>query len=353
MSYQLTIEPIGQTIEVEDGQTILDASLRAGFYLPHACCHGLCATCKIQVLDGEVEHGEASNFALMDYERDNGMTLACCATLQSDVTIETDIEVEVDAQNLPMQDFAGTVSRIENLSPTIKGVWIKLDDAAGIRFQAGQYINLHLPGDTTSRAFSLANPPSASGEIELNIRRVPGGQVTSWIHDTLQVGDQAKLSGPYGRFFVRKSAGLPHLFLAGGSGLSSPRSMILDLLDESYSQQITLVYGARSLDELYYHEEFIALAQQHPNFTYVPVLSSVAEGSDWSGFCGFVHDAAKAHFDNDFRGHKAYLCGPPVMIDACITTLMQGRLFERDIYTEKFFSAADAQQVKSPLFKKI
>jgi phenol hydroxylase P5 protein len=353
MSYQLTIEPIGQTIEVEDGQTILDASLRAGFYLPHACCHGLCATCKIQVLDGEVEHGEASNFALMDYERDSGLTLARCATLQSDVTIETDIEVEVDAQNLPMQDFAGTVSRIENLSPTIKGVWIKLDDATGIRFQAGQYINLHLPGETTSRAFSLANPPSASGEIELNIRRVPGGQVTSWIHDTLQVGDRVTLSGPYGRFFVRKSAGLPHLFLAGGSGLSSPRSMILDLLGEGCTQPITLVYGARSQDELYYHDDFVALAAQHPNFTYVPALSSVADDSDWSGFRGFVHDAAKDHFSNDFRGHKAYLCGPPVMIDACITTLMQGRLFERDIFTEKFFSAADAQQAKSPLFKKI
>lgn len=353
MSYQLTIEPIGQTIEVEDGQTILDASLRAGFYLPHACCHGLCATCKIQVLDGEVEHGEASNFALMDYERDSGLTLACCATLQSDVTIETDIEVEVDAQNLPMQDFAGTVSRIENLSPTIKGVWIKLDDAAGIRFQAGQYITLHLPGTNTSRAFSLANPPSASGEIELNIRIVPGGQVTSWIHESLQAGDRVKLSGPYGRFFVRKSAGLPHLFLAGGSGLSSPRSMILDLLGEGCTQPITLVYGARSQDELYYHDDFVALAAQHPNFTYVPALSNVANDSDWSGFCGFVHDAAKDHFSNDFRGHKAYLCGPPVMIDACITTLMQGRLFERDIFTEKFFSAADAQQTKSPLFKKI
>jgi phenol hydroxylase P5 protein len=85
----------------------------------------------------------------------------------------------------------------------------------------------------------------------------------------------------------------------------------------------------------------------------VPALSNLADGSDWSGFRGFVHDAAKDHFSNDFRGHKAYLCGPPVMIDACITTLMQGRLFERDIFTEKFFSAADAQQAKSPLFKKI
>lgn len=353
MSYQLTIEPLGQTIEVEEGQTILDASLRAGIYLPHACCHGLCATCKIEVIDGEVDHGEASNFALMDYEREEGKCLACCATPQSDIVIEAEIEADEDAKNLPVKDFAGTVSRIENLTPTIKGVWIKLDDADGMAFQAGQYINLRMPGESESRAFSLANPPSQAGEVELNIRFVPGGKVTSWIHEVLRVGDQLTLTGPYGRFFVRKSANMASIFLAGGSGLSSPRSMILDLLEQGSTKPITLVYGARTRDELYYHEAFEALAARYPNFTYVPALSNEPEGSSWSGFRGFVHDAAKEHFDNDFRGHKAYLCGPPVMIDACITTLMQGRLFERDIYTEKFFSAADAQQVRSPLFKKI
>ncbi|HCY62652.1 MAG TPA: phenol hydroxylase [Oxalobacteraceae bacterium] len=353
MSYQLTIEPLGQTIEVEEGQTILDASLRAGIYLPHACCHGLCATCKIEVVDGEIDHGEASNFALMDYEREEGKALACCATLQSDVVLEAEIEVDPDAQNLPVRDFAGTVSRIENLTPTIKGIWIRLDDAAGMRFQAGQYINLHIPGENMTRAFSLANQPSKSGEVELNIRIVPGGKATTWIHESLRTGDQVRLSGPYGRFFVRKSADVPSIFLAGGSGLSSPRSMILDLLEEGSAQPVTLVYGARSSDELYYHQEFEALAAKHANFTYVPALSNAPESSAWTGFRGYVHEAAKNHFDNDFRGHKAYLCGPPVMIDACITTLMQGRLFERDIYTEKFFSAADAQQVRSPLFKKI
>jgi phenol hydroxylase P5 protein len=129
--------------------------------------------------------------------------------------------------------------------------------------------------------------------------------------------------------------------------------MILDLVGSGSCPPITLVYGQRTRDELYYHDEFERLAAEHPGFTYVPALSNEPEGSDWSGFRGFVHDAAKAHFANDFRGHKAYLCGPPMMIDACITTLMQGRLFERDIYTEKFLSAADAQQVRSPLFKKI
>ncbi len=351
MSYELTIEPLGQTIEIEEGQTILDAALRAGIYLPHACCHGLCATCKVQVSDGEIEHGEASSFALMDFERDEGKCLACCATAQGDLVIEAEIEEDPDAENLPVRDFDGTVSRIETLTPTIKGVWIKLDTP--MRFQAGQYVNLELPGGIGSRAFSVASPPSADGEVELNIRIVPGGQGTAYVHEKLQAGDRIRIAGPYGRFFVKKSADVPVVFMAGGSGLSSPRSMILDLLEEGFDKPITLVYGQRSRAELYYHDEFVALAGQHPNFRYVPALSHEPEDSDWEGFRGFVHDAAKAAFDNDFRGHKAYLCGPPLMIEACITTLMQGRLFERDIYTEKFISAADAQQVRSPLFKAI
>ena len=353
MSYQLTIEPLGQTIDIEEGQTILDAALRAGIYLPHACCHGLCATCKVQVTDGEIDHGEASSFALMDFEREEQKCLACCATVQSDVTIEAEIEEDPDAENLPVRDFPGTVSRIESLTPTIKGVWLKLDAPEGMHFQAGQYVNLELPNGIGSRAFSVANAPQEGGEIELNIRIVPGGRGTGYVHEQLKVGDRLTISGPYGRFFVKKSADVPVIFMAGGSGLSSPRSMILDLLAEGFAKPITLIYGQRNREELYYHDEFLALAERHPNFKYVPALSHEPEGSDWQGFRGFVHEAAKEYFANDFRGHKAYLCGPPLMIDSCITTLMQGRLFERDIYTEKFISAADAQQVRSPLFKAI
>jgi len=102
MTYELTIEPLGQTIEVEEGQTLLDASLRAGVYLPHACGHGLCGTCKVQVLDGEIDHGPISSFALMDFEREEGLCLACCATAETDVTIEADIDDEPDALNLPV-----------------------------------------------------------------------------------------------------------------------------------------------------------------------------------------------------------------------------------------------------------
>ncbi|TXL70244.1 2Fe-2S iron-sulfur cluster binding domain-containing protein [Vineibacter terrae] len=355
MGYQVTIEPLGHSIEVEEGQTILDASLRAGVYLPHACCHGLCGTCKVQVVSGEFDHGPASPFALMDVERDEGRCLACCATPTEDMVIEADIDEDPDARHLPLQDHLGRVAELVDLTPTIKGVFI---DVAGdeVVFQAGQYVNLHLPGLEHPRAFSLSNQPRPGGRLELNVRHVPNGEGTTYVHRQLRVGDEVRISGPLGRFYVRKSDSQPVIFMAGGSGLSSPRSMILDMLEtDADSRPITLIYGARNRAELYYHDLFLDLAMKHPNFRYVPALNEPTPACGWDGIKGFVHDAAKATFDNDFRGHKAYLCGPPVMIEACIRTLMQGRLFERDIYTEKFVTAGDGAQAlaRSPLFKNL
>jgi phenol hydroxylase P5 protein len=354
MTYEMLIEPLGETIEVEEGQTILDAALRSGIYLPHACSHGLCGTCKVEVLAGEIDHGPASPFALMDFERNEGHALACCATLLEDIEIEADVDEDEDAEVISVRDFYTSVSRIEDLTPTIKAIFLKLDSA--IHFQAGQYVQIHLPGVEASRAFSIANSPaqiSATGELELNVRILPGGEATSYIHEQLKVGDDVRISGPYGRFFVRKSAPEPVLFFAGGSGLSSPRSMIQDLLDDEDQTPITLIYGQRNKSELYYHQEFLELSAQYPHFSYVPALSEPDGDDDWQGATGFVHEVANKHFQNDFSGHKAYLCGPPVMIEACISMLMQGRLYERDIYTETFLSAADATEQRSPLFKRV
>ena len=145
------------------------------------------------------------------------------------------------------------------------------------------------------------------------------------------------------------------IFIAGGSGLSSPQSMILDLLEQNDERKIVLFQGARNLAELYNRELFEALDRDHDNFTYVPALSQAEDDADWQGFRGYVHDAAKEHFGGRFSGNKAYLCGPPPMIDAAITALMQGRLFERDIFMEKFLTAADGAEdtQRSALFKKI
>ena len=354
MSQQLTIEPLGATIDVEDGQTILDAALRQGIYIPHACGHGLCGTCKVQVSDGEVDHGAANPFALMDFERDEGKTLACCATLQSDATIEADIEEDPDARIIPVRDFATTVAAIDDLTPTIKGITLQLDEP--IDFQAGQYVQLRLPGVEGDRPFSIANSPGdvkARCVVEIHVRRVEGGAGTAYLHNTLKVGDKLTVSGPYGRFFVRESADQPLLFMAGGSGLSSPRSMILDLLERGCTLPITLVYGQRCQDELYGDTEFRALAARHANFRYLPTLSAEPGDSGWRGARGYVHEAAAALYPDGYAGQQAYLCGPPPMIEACLTALMQGRLYERDIYTEKFITAADASKPRSAFFKRV
>ncbi|TPQ33510.1 NADH:ubiquinone reductase (Na(+)-transporting) subunit F [Cupriavidus pinatubonensis] len=354
MCNQITIEPLGATLDVAEGQTLLDAALRSGVYIPHACGHGLCGTCKVQVTSGEVDHGAANPFALMDFEREEGKTLACCATALTNVCIEADIDEEPDARVIPVRDFAATVTRIETLTPTIKGLRLKLDES--IDFQAGQYVMVEIPGLGQQRAFSIANAPAEvaeTGEIALQVRRVPGGAGTGVLHEQVQVGDALRVTGPYGRFFVRQSAGMPMLFVAGGSGLSSPRSMIFDLLAGGCALPITLINGQRSLEELYGHDEFVDLAARHPNFQYVPVLSGEPEDSDWRGARGYAHDAARTLFDGQFAGHKAYLCGPPPMVEATIGTLMQGRLFEEDIYTEKFLSAADADAQRSPLFRRV
>lgn len=353
MSYEVTVEPTGDVVEVEEGQTILDAALRQGVWLPFACGHGTCATCKVQVLEGDADIGNASPFALMDMERDEGKVLACCAMPESDLVIEADIDVDPDFAGHPVRDFVGTVKDIVDLSPTIKGITFELDDE--MEFQAGQYVNLRIPGVEGTRAFSIANKSSDSRQLELHVRLVPGGAGTTWLHETLQVGDTLDVSGPYGQFFVRKSDEQDAIFIAGGSGLSSPQSMILDMLEEGDSRQIYLFQGARNVSELYNHELFEALDREHDNFHYIPALNEPQADDDWSGFTGFVHEAAAQYFDNRFSEHKAYLCGPPPMIDAAITTLMQGRLFERDIHMERFVTAADGaeEQTRSALFKRI
>lgn len=353
MSYEITVEPTGDVIEVDEGQTILDAALRQGVWLPFACGHGTCGTCKVTVTDGDVDHGEASSFALMESERDEGVTLACCARPECDLVIEADIDVDDDFAGHPVRDFVGTVSEVNNLSPTIKGIWFELDSP--IEFQAGQYVNLHIPGVDGIRAFSIANVPSDSGRVELHVRQVPGGAGTSYLHEQLQVGDTLDISGPYGQFFTRKSDTQDVIFIGGGSGVSSPQSMILDLLEAGDSRQIYLFQGARNVSELYNRELYQGLADQHANFHYIPALNAPEAEDDWQGFTGFVHEAAIDHFDGKFSGHKAYLCGPPPMIDAAISALMQGRLFERDIHMERFVTAADGAEAssRSALFKRI
>ncbi|MCT7654107.1 hypothetical protein MBH78_03550 [Oceanimonas sp. NS1] len=127
------------------------------------------------------------------------------------------------------------------------------------------------------------------------------------------------------------------------------------MLAQGDGRPIYLFQGARNLAELYNRELFKQLAVEHDNFHYVPALNAPLPEDDWQGFTGFVHEAVADYFEERCAGSKAYLCGPPPMIDAAITTLMHSRLFERDIHMERFVTAADGaqEQHRSALFKRI
>lgn len=351
-TYRITVEPVGREVDCRSDQSILDACLRAGVWLPHSCTHGTCATCKSEVLEGEVDHGEASPFALMDFERDDGMTLPCVARPRSDVTIEADIDVDDDLPVHPVQDFVATVVSFDEVALETRRLVVELD--RDLAFNAGQYLRFLVPtAPGVDRTYSIANPPTEPRRLEFQIRRTPGGVCTDgWMFPTLAPGDPVQLSGPYGQFVLRTSRSEPAVMIAGGTGLAPIKAMIRHALEnDAYAGHLTLYQGARSQAWLYDVEFFRSLQADFPDrFTYRPCLSE--EGAD--GFAtGLVTDVLAADHAS-LAGYTGYVCGPPPMVEAALKTLMSRRLFPRDIYREDFFDAGDkaAGVVRSPLIKR-
>lgn len=345
-TFTISVEPIGRDIECRADQAILDACLRAGVWLPHACTHGTCGTCKVQVLDGEIDHHDASDFALLEFERTEGKALICVATPLSDVTIEADVDAEEGVVFHSVRDYAGILVTLEDIARDTRRLVIELD--SDIAFNPGQYVTLDVPGQGVTRTYSMANPPSEPRRLELQIRRTPGGLATDgWIFKALREGDPIAISGPYGRFFLRERRTEPMILIGGGTGVAPLKSIVRHVLERGLSNQMYLYQGARTQADLYDADCYRALAQQHPgHFSYRPCLSD----EEWAGATGLVTDVVAADFET-CRKHTAYLCGSPPMVEASLKTLMRKRLFPKDIYREDFFDTSDKATggVRSPL----
>ncbi len=350
-TYRITVEPTGRQVECREDQTILDACLRAGVWLPHSCTHGTCATCKSEILEGEVDHGEASAFALMDFERDAGKTLTCCARPRSDVVLEADVDVDENVPVHPVRDFTGTVVALDDVARDTRRLVVEPD--ADLAFDAGQCVRFTVPGSGEVRTYSLAGPPTEARRLEFHVRRSPGGAATDgWIFKDLAVGDRVPLSGPYGRFVLRTERDEPAVLVAGGTGLAPIKSMIRDALENgAYQGHLTLYQGARTREWMYDVEYFQDLERRYPDrFRYRPCLSE----EEAEGFAaGLVTDVLAADHPS-LRGHVGYVCGPPAMVEAALKTLMSRRLFPRDIYREDFFDSGSqaAEAVRSPLIRR-
>ncbi len=357
-THRITVEPAGREVDCRPDQTILDACLRAGVWVPHSCTHGTCGTCKVEVLEGDVDHGDASAFALMDFEREEGKALLCCATPRSDVVLEADVDAEEGLPVHPVEDYSATVVSLDDVARDTRRVVLELDRE--LAFDAGQYMAWQLPVEVAggrsgvTRTYSMANPPSRKRRLEFHIRRTPGGLCSDgWVFAGLAVGDPVQLTGPYGRFVLRAARTEPAVLVAGGTGLAPIAAMIRHaLLDGGGGpEHLTLYQGARTHDALYDVELFTDLARRFPQrFRYRPCLSEEVAGSFASGL---VTEVLAADHPS-LAGHVAYLCGPPGMVEAAMKTLMSRRLFPRDIYREEFLDESNRNSggLRSPLIKR-
>jgi phenol/toluene 2-monooxygenase (NADH) P5/A5 len=348
-TFTVTVEPLGAEVECRADQTVLDACLRDGVWLPHACTHGTCGTCKAQVLEGELDLGDASQYALLDSERAEGAALICVAKPKGDVTIEGEVDTEEGVDVHPVRDYAGVVESLEDVAPNVRRLLIRL--TAPLRFNPGQYIQLNLPGGD-NRPYSVASAPSAGELVELHIKRTPGGTATDgWIFKDLAVGHEVSLSGPYGRFSFRPARSQPIILLAGGTGFA-PMKSILRRIDETGDEhKVVLYHGVRTRDDLYDHSWLTDFADSHDWLDYRPALSN----AEYDGRTGRVPALLTEDFPRA-TGNVAYICGGPEFVTDTMKALMKARLFPRDIYREDFFDSADraagANVVRSPLIRR-
>lgn len=336
---QMSVHPSTQVLTVRPGETLLDAGLRHGLALPYECRNGGCGVCMCTVLHGSVNHGFYQRTALPDALRAQGKTLMCCATPLSDVDI--DVEAGHAPRRVALAEHAARVDRIERLSPDLVRLTLALPGGEAIPFKAGQYINIILD-DGQRRAYSFANAPQVTDQIELHVRRIPRGRFTGHVFTQLKVGDTLRFEGPLGDFTLRESR-YPILFVAGATGFAPIKSIVEDAFARGLTRPMRLYWGVRKRADLYALDLAEQWQREHPNFHVVPVLSEPDPQGGWSGRTGLVHQAMLADFP-DLREHEVYLCGSVKMVDSAVPAFLAHGLGEGFCFTDAFLPAARPEE---------
>ncbi|TAK48706.1 MAG: CDP-6-deoxy-delta-3,4-glucoseen reductase [Betaproteobacteria bacterium] len=328
----MLVRPDNRILGVREGETLLDAGLRAEVPLPFDCRGGGCGKCKATIAYGKVDFGAFQPGMLTDAERAAGKVLLCCATPLSDVEIE--YEPLVMPGNIAVSVWSATVAALDPLSHDVMRVALKLEGGKSIAFYAGQYINVLLP-DGERRSFSFATAPGASERIELQIRRIPGGRYTTHVFEQMKVGDAVRFEGPLGSFFLREDSDKPILFVAGSTGFAPVKSMLEYAFARGIRRPMILYWGVRRLRDLYSPELPRQWEREHSNFRFVPVLSEPAPEDRWTGRTGLVHEAILADFP-DLSSYQVYACGSAGMVEAAYPAFQQHGLSQDDCFSDAF-----------------
>jgi naphthalene 1,2-dioxygenase ferredoxin reductase component len=334
MTFSVTIRRHGAPISVEIGQTILEAALAQGVPYPHGCRSGNCGACKSRLEAGEVEMAPCSEYALTEAERTEGLVLACRAVPWSDAAVAWLDADEVVAH--PSRRVVCRVVGLDDATHDIRRVRLEIVSGGPFSFSAGQYAAVGFAGQSP-RDYSMANRPEEPG-LEFHIRRVAGGGASRYAGTRLALGEEVRVEGPFGASYLREKHAGPILAVAGGSGLAPIKSIVETALATGMRQPIALYFGVRDERDLYLEEHFRALESAHPNFRFVPVLSEPRAAT--ARRTGFVHEAAVEAFA-DLDGAKAYLAGPPAMVEAATRLLEARGLSRQDIHADAFYTEAE------------
>ncbi len=344
-------------IAVPAGATLLTALANEKIFIPSACGGGgTCAMCRCHVDAGGGDILPTEKSHISRRQEKEGMRLAC------QVKVREDMDIRVPDEIFSIKRFTSTVTSNDNVATFIKATNLAIDDGEILNFQAGGYIQFEVPTGTyaakdfdigdeykdawdkfdmwkysitidepVQRAYSMANHPAEGNKVMTTIRYappprgldVPPGKCSSYIF-SLKEGDKVTFSGPYGEFFI-KETDKEMVYIGGGAGMAPMRSHLFHLFHTMKTdRKVTFFYGARSVLENFYEQDFIDIEKDFPNFKYVLALSDPQPEDNWEGPVGFVHQVA---LDSYLKEHddpteiEYYLCGPPMMLSAVINML--------------------------------
>lgn len=321
-------------LKVKGGMSLLSTLLTQKIFIPSACGgRGTCAYCKVKVLEGGGSMLPLEEPYMTPEERASSVRLSC------QVKVRNDIAIEIPESLFAIREYRATVDRITDLTYDIKEVRFKLIDPPTITFKAGQYIQLRTPEyegnkEMVYRAYSMSSTPADNGAVETIIRLVPNGICTTWVFRHMKVGDEIFLNGPYGDFRLRPSDA-EVIMIAGGSGFSPMKAMILDAPEEMNRRGARFFFGARAIKDLFHLDLMREVQAKYPNIRFIPALSQPDPGDVWEGDRGLITDVLARHVP-DASGKEFYLCGSPGMIDACLKVLRGKGASDNAIFYDKF-----------------
>lgn len=321
-------------IKAEEGRPLLGILKDQQIFIPSACGgRGSCGLCKCKVLKGAGDFLPGELHWLSEEEKKGNFRLAC------QLKVKKDLEIEIPERLFKIKQYKTKVISLRDLTHDIREVALKLLDPDRISFTAGQFVQFRVPEyelckQPVYRAYSISSSPSDTGKVEMEIRLVPNGMCTTYVHKYLKIGDIVTINGPYGEFCL-SDTDADIVFIAGGSGMAPIKAILLDMAEKGNTRKATYFFGARSKKDLFLVEEMRNLEKRLPNFRFMPALSEPAPEDNWNGETGLITAVVDRHLKSG-EHVEAYLCGSPGMIDACVKILKQKGVPGEKIYYDKF-----------------